>query len=105
MRVGESGIRHRIDMLFDMSSNTSIDFVYTKPVTRDLLSVPGILGATQETIDSVATAANFWCYYDFTPTDIDEAGLWELNITYNNTTPTPDNILLNQTPITFTVDA
>jgi len=105
MRVGESGIQHRIDMLFDMSLNTSLDFVYTKPITKTTLAVIGVLGTTQETIDGVVTAANFWCFYDFDVGDVDEAGEWELNITYNNTVPAPDDVFKNQTPIKFTVDA
>jgi len=103
IRVGESGKRHRIIVQFDMSSNTSIDFVYTKPISSDLLSVSGVLGTTAETIDGVSVAANFWAYYDFEPTDLDEAGNWDLQITYNNTVPTPDDIFKNLDSITLVV--
>ena len=103
LRVGESGKEHRINVKFDMSSNTSIGFVYTKPGTGTTLSVSGVLGTTQETIDGVIVAANFWASYTFQPTDLDEAGDWDLQITYNNTSSTPDDIFKNLDPITLTV--
>lgn len=105
IRVGESGKRHRINVKFDMSSNTSIGFVYTKPVSGDLLTVVGVLGTTAETIDGNAVLANFWTYYDFVPGDVDEAGNWDLQITYNNTAATPDDIFKNLDTITLVVGA
>lgn len=103
IRVGESGKRHRINVKFDMSTNTSIDFVYTKPISGDLLSVAGTLGTTAETIDGVSVLANFWAYYDFVPGDLDEAGNWDLQITYNNTASTPDDTFKNLDPIILVV--
>jgi hypothetical protein len=103
IRVGESGKRHRINCKFDMSSNTSIGFVYTKPVTGSTLTVSGVLGTTAETIDGVAAAANTWAYYDFVPGDVDEAGAWDLQITYTNTASTPDDVFKNLDAITLTV--
>lgn len=104
-RVGESGKEHRINVQFDMSSNTSIDFVYQKPRTGDLLEVPGVLGTTQETIDGVVVAANFWASYEFKPTDLNEAGTWNLQITYNNTSVSPVDVFKNLSPIQFIVGA
>lgn len=103
IRVGESGKRHRINCKFDMSSNTSIGFVYTKPVTGNTLTVTGVLGTTIETIDGLSVAANFWAYYDFEVGDVDEAGNWDLQITYNNTASTPDDVFKNLDPITLVV--
>lgn len=103
IRVGESGKQHRINVQFDMSANTSIDFVYKKPISGDLLSVSGVLGTTTETIDGVSVAPNFWASYDFAPTDLDEAGNWDLQITYNNTVPTPNDIFKNLDPIILVV--
>lgn len=103
IRVGESGKRHRINCQFDMSSQTSIGFVYTKPVSGDLLTVAGVLGTTAETIDGASVLANYWCYYDFDTTDLDEAGSWTLELTYNNTGSTPNDIFKNLDPITLVV--
>ncbi len=102
-RVGESGKEHRISVQFDMSNNTSIDFVYTKPRSGALLSVSGVIGTTQETIDGNVVAANFWASYEFKPGDLDEAGTRNLQVTYNDTTTTPDDVFKNLSPIQFTV--
>jgi len=102
VRVGESGKAHRVGVKFDMSANTSINFVYTKP-SNATLSVSGVLGTTQETIDGILVAANFWASYTFGPGELDESGEWDLQLTYNNTAATPDDIFKNLDPIKFTV--
>jgi len=104
IRVGESGKRHRVNVKFDMSSNTSIGFVYTKP-SGATLTVPGVLGTSSITIAGVSVSPNFWAYYDFVPGDLDEAGDYDLQITYTNTAATPDDIFKNLDPITLTVGA
>ncbi len=102
IRIGEIGKEHRINCQFDMSNNTSIDFIYTKP-NGTLLSVQGVLGATKQTINGALVPANFWASYTFQPGDLDEDGDWNLQIIYNNISPTPVDLFKNLTPITFAV--
>ena len=102
IRVNESGKQHRIRTDFDMSSNTSLSIVYTKPSGAEL-SVSGTLGTTQVTIDGVTVAANQWLFYTFQPSELDEAGDYQVEVTYTNTNATPDDNFRNLTPITLTV--
>lgn len=103
IRVGESGKRHRINTQFDMSSNTSLGLVYTNPVDGTLLSVTATLGTTTQTIDGVSVAANFWLFYDFSAGELPDPGKWDVQVTYTNTAPTPDDIFKNLDPITLIV--
>jgi len=105
IRVGESGKQHRINVQFDMSANTSLGLVYTNPVDGTELSVSATLGTTTETIDGVSVAANFWLFYDFEVTDLTDAGSWDVQVTYTNTVPTPDDIFKNLDPIKLIVGA
>ena len=105
IRVGEAGKRHRISTSFDMSSNTSLALVYTKPDGIATLSVTPTLGTTLETIGGLSAAANTWVFYDFAPGEVDVDGTWTAEFTYTNTTPTPDDIFKNLDPITLVVSA
>lgn len=104
LRVGEAGKRHRIATSFDMSSNTSLGLVYTKP-DETTLSVTPTLGTTSATIDGQSAAANTWVFYDFVPGDIatGEDGTWTVELTYTNTSATPDDIFKNLIPINLVV--
>lgn len=104
IRVGEAGKRHRISTSFDMSSNTSLALVYTKPDDTEL-SVAPTLGTSPETIGGLTAAANTWVFYDFVPGELDIAGTWTAEFTYTNTAPTPDDIFKNLDPITLVVSA
>lgn len=104
LRVGESGKRHRMSFSFDMSSNTSLALVYTKP-DESTLSVTPTLGTSSATIDGESVAANTWAYYDFEPGDIasGEDGTWTAQFTYTNTASSPNDVFKNLIPITLTV--
>ena len=102
LRVNESGKRLRVALDFDMSNNTSLAMLLTKP-SGATLSVTATLGTAQETIDGNVVAANFHMFYDFVPGDVDESGTWQVDVTYTNTTPTPDDIFFNLDVETFEV--
>lgn len=102
IRMGESGKINRINTNFDMSNNTSITFTYTKPSGAVVVGVATI-GDQTVTIDGVPVLANFWASYVFTAADLDEAGDYDVLVTYNNATTTPPTILLNNTPLTLVV--
>jgi hypothetical protein len=79
---------------FDMSLNTSLALVYTKPSGATLAVTP-TLGSTTETLDGQEFTANTWWFYDFQTGELDETGDWNVDFTYTNTTPNPDDIFQN----------
>ncbi len=103
IRVGEAGKRHRISTSFDMSSNTALALVYTKPDGIATLSVTPTLETGAVTIGGLLAAANTSVFYDFQPGEIDIDGTWTAEFTYTNTSPTPDDIFKNLDPITLVV--
>lgn len=102
IRIGESGKIHRINTQFDMSNNTSITFDYTKP-SGAVLNATATLGTTTEIIDGVSVAPNFWAFYAFEVGEIDEAGDYDVTVTYNNTGTSPVTVLLNLDPVILVV--
>lgn len=109
VRVGESGKRYRLGTSFDMSSNTSLGIVFTRGDTTTL-SVTAILETSPVNLvvdgASSTAAANESVFYDFEPTDLASGtdGEWDVEFTYINTGPTPDDVFKNLSPVTFTVD-
>ena len=103
LRVGETGKRIRVATGFDMSNNTSLAMLFTKP-SGATLSVTATLGTTNETFsDGTAVLANEFMFYDTDTGDIDESGTWQVDVTYTNTAATPDDVFKNLDVETFEV--
>lgn len=100
IRVGDSGRQYQAritgenDTPFDLSSSTALSLVFTK-ISGSVLSVTPTMGTSDETIDGKDAPANTWIFYDFQTGELDETGNWNVNFTYTNTTPDPDDIFQN----------
>lgn len=91
LKVGEFGKIIRVDTNFDLSANTELTLVFTKPdgstltkVKTDGVSAPGI---TVTDPDGVEFTANEYMEYDFASGDLDQAGRWFVRAEYDDATP------------------
>lgn len=92
LKVGEFGKILRLDTNFDMSANTELTLVFTKPdgstltktKTVDSVSAPGIEVTDP---DGVVFSANEYMEYDFVSGDLDQAGRWFVRAEYDDATP------------------
>ena len=107
LRVGESGEDKiiRIAAAFDMSSNTELSVLYTKPdlttVTKTKTAGEVTLGTSNITdADLGALLANQYVEYPVEPGFLDQDGAstddnpWQQQLTYTDTATTPDNVFI-----------
>ncbi len=107
LKVGETGKIIRVAAGFDMSSNTELTLTFYKPDATTITKVKadGVAlgaGVTDDTLGVLA--ANEYVEYAVDWGLIDQAGAWNLTLTYTNTTPTPDDIFIGACA-SFTVSA
>ena len=86
MNVNEYGIALQMGVSFDMSSNTSLSFTFTKPSGTTLTTI-ATLGSTQITTPVGIFAPNTWAQYTFTAGQVSEAGVWQVRLTYHDASP------------------
>ena len=86
MNVNEYGIVLQFGVSFDMSSNTSLSFTFTKP-DDTTLTVAGTLGTAQITTTEGIFAANTYATYRFVSGDVNQAGEWSVRLTYLDASP------------------
>jgi len=95
LKVGEIGKTIRVNAGFDMSGNTDLQLIFTKPDATTLtvnkaggVSAPAV-AATGTDSDGVAYSynANEYWEYDTTSGDIDQQGEWSVHGKYIDATP------------------
>lgn len=91
LKVGEYGKTIRVDSDFDLTANTELTLVFTKPdgtiltkVKADGVSAPGVDVTSP---DGELFAANEYFEYDFASGDLDQAGRWFVRGEYDDATP------------------
>lgn len=91
LKVGEIGKIIRVDTNFDLSANTELTLVFTKPdgttltkIKSDGVSAPGV-DVTDP--DGNVFSANQYMEYDFASGDLDQAGRWFVRAEYDDATP------------------
>jgi hypothetical protein len=99
MNVNEYGIILQFGVSFDMSSQTSLSFTFTKP-DLTTLTVNGTLGTLQITTPLGIFAPNTYATYTFLSGQVNQAGQWSVRLTYKDAAPTQ----LISTIGTFTVN-
>ncbi len=109
LSVGDTGKTIRVAASFDMSSNTNLTLTFTLPddttVTKTKSGGEVVLGTINVTDpDLGALLANEYVEYDVEAGFLSQAGSWQVNLTYTNTAPTPDDIFIGSCA-TFTVDS
>jgi len=93
LKVGEKGKTVQIGASFDMSSNTDLNILFTKPDQTQLtvntaggVTAPAIQVTIDVLIDGVPTPktfeANEYFEYDFVSGDLDQSGTWVANGIY-----------------------
>lgn len=87
MKQGEVGRRIYCDTDFDMSANSGITIILTKP-DGSSVSKAAILGTVDYTTSSgTVFAANEYAYYDTEAGVIDQLGVWDAHVKYDDATP------------------
>jgi len=104
LTVGEMGKKHYVATGQDMSSNTELEIIYTKPdlttATKTKTAGEVTLGTVGGTFPGIGTvSANEYMYYTIDdPLFLDQAGdetdtnPWKAYGKYTNTVSTPDDI-------------
>ena len=99
--VGEANKPHNVNAAFDMSANTELTLTYTLPdnsiVTKT--SADGvILGASLYTDPDTGAVfqANEYVIYPIEAGFLSQAGTWNVYLTYDNTSTTPDTIWIGK---------
>ena len=83
--VGQEGTELRMAATLDMSANTSLGLLITRP-DGTFISTTAVLGATPETFDVIgAVAANTWAEYTWGTGDLTIPGSYTARLTYNDT--------------------
>lgn len=81
MIVGEFGTIHKQGTGFDLSANTALSLIFTRPDGTTLTVTP-TLGTVALVTTSLGTfAANTWVQYTFLSGQIDQAGDWTARVT------------------------
>jgi hypothetical protein len=106
----EFGIRFVMGVSFDMTGETGLQFHFIKPDCVSELTVAGVLGTTQITIETHGIlAANTWAYYDFVDGDLDQASddvnKWRVDLRYLGTNTPVSSAQLFSEPVSFDVAA
>lgn len=102
MNVNEYGVQFVLGVSFDMSANTGLSLIFTKP-SGDVLTVtnPAVtIAASPVTTTAGVFAANTYFLYTFVSGDVDEAGSWTVRGTYDASGP----VHLISDAATFTID-
>ena len=105
LKLNETGKILRVAAGFDMSSNTELTLNFTLPdeTTATKTSSDGVvLGAGVTDPDLGVLAANEYIEYPIETGFLNQAGDWQVSLTYTNTTPTPDDVYIGDCA-TFTV--
>ena len=104
LRLGEVGQFIRVDAAFDLSGNTDLKLMMTKPSGATLtvdkaggVTAPAVQYTDPET-GQILNANEYW-EYPTVALDIDESGLWCLYGVYEDATPK----VYNGAPTNFTV--
>lgn len=98
MNVNEYGVVFQMGVSFNMVSNTSLSFTFTKP-NGTILTVSAVLGTLQITTPVGVFAPNTYATYTFANGDVNQVGTWSARLTYIDAAPTK----LISTPATFVV--
>lgn len=101
MNVGEYGIAFNLNVGFDISGNSSLSLVFTRPSGSTFTAVkPDVsVGSTPITTTSGPFAANQYSVYLFKDGDLTEKGQYTARLTYTDATKH-----LVSDPVTFTVN-
>ena len=97
IKVGESGKTFRVNAGFDLSSNTSLDLIFTKPdgtevtITDARVSAPAV-NVTDDDLGALTASE----YFEFSTlsTDFDVAGVWRVYGKYTNTVTDPGQVYI-----------
>lgn len=104
MRVGEWGVVFLFSTGFNMQNSTLLSLKFTKP-DGTALTVTNLTGVTVGTSPITTTlgvfAANQYVQYTFKNGDVNQAGTWVAQLTYQDATP--QNLISD--PSSFTVNA
>lgn len=107
--IGESGKKFYASMSVDMSTNTELSIVFTKPdgitVTKTKTGGEVALGTSSITFDDpdgapITALANEYLIYDIEPGFLDQAGSrdddnpWKAYGIYTDTGPAPDKVII-----------
>lgn len=94
--INASGTVFRVDTGFDLSANTALDLIFTKPdgTTQVIISNPRVTAPAVEVSDPDLGTLNANEYMEFLTevTDFDVIGVWTVCSKFTNTTPNPDKI-------------
>ena len=85
MNVNEYGVQLAFNSSFDMSAETSLSLALTKPDGTVLTKTP-TLGVVPLVTTEGTFAANEYVTYTFINGDVDQAGIWCAQLTYNDAT-------------------
>lgn len=106
--VGDTGKTFRLNTGFDMSGNTELSMVFTKPNGAQITKTSAngvVIGGVQVVDDDLGTlAANEYMEYPIESGLLDSPGEWQVYAIYTNTNATPDDVY-HGVPATFTVNA
>lgn len=84
--VGTEGPSISISTDFDMTNNTDIIFVFTKPDTAETqFNRTATLGSGVE--PELGTLEGFWAFYKLVAADFDISGVWKIRLQYTSTVP------------------
>ena len=102
MNQYEWGVEFYLAVSFDLTANTALDLVFTKPdettMTRSKPQV--VVGATTLNSTLGTLPAGTYVTYTFAVGEVDQAGVWTARLTYSDVSRS-----LVSDPATFTVAA
>lgn len=102
MNVNEYGIAFNLNVGFNLTGNTALTLVFTRPMGSTFTAnKPDVsVGAAAISTTSGPFAANEYSVYVFKTGDLTEAGTYGVRLTYTDATKR-----LVSDPVTFTVNA
>jgi len=86
MRVNEYGVIFRFSVGYDISAETELSLVFTKPdgTVMPAKVTPDVSVGVTPVVTTLGTfAANEYVNYTFVSGDIDQAGVWTAQLTYD----------------------
>ncbi len=103
----EYGVACVFNTAYDMSSFTTLSFLFTKPDGTTLLKTSVANGVTCPNVNVVTALgtflANQYAQYFFINGDLDILGIWQARIIYDNNLATPPlHLISNQSSFTVT---
>lgn len=101
MNNGEWGVVFRLSTGFDMSSSTALSLAFTKPSGEVLTKTnPAVTVGSGNVSTTLGTfLSTKYVNYTFANGDVDEAGEWDVRLTYDDGT-----LHLISNPATFTIN-